>query len=247
VETSKVFLQTLNEMVADPRYLIEAGTLLLGLGVAAFGVLQYRAAQRWKVSEFVASEMRLLFDDPGSQVVCKLLDWELANVVVEDICHGGVKISMNVSRDMAIRSLAVDKKRAKAFGATDDQVADFREVLSFPDDLEILRGLFDSLFTRLERCNSYIDRRSRLFNASRLRPYILYHLKIINRDDTFGRAMRGFLEAYEYPGVINLVAKVTGEPWRKIYSGLPQTATCRETWLGKMSALLKFREPARPL
>jgi hypothetical protein len=49
---------------------------LVGAAVAfVIGVLQYRIGQRWKRAEWVAQEMKGLFDDPLVKSALFMIDW----------------------------------------------------------------------------------------------------------------------------------------------------------------------------
>jgi len=192
--------------------IVETVTLLLGIGVAGFGFLQYRESQRWKVSEFVAAEMRQLLDDSGNRAVLKMLDWSNGTVVVDDLHGNGRPLSFKFGRTLVISSLAVDRV-VESSDPPPDGAAASPSNRYFDRDEELVRGLFDEFFADLERLNSYIDVENRLFEAAKLKPYLGYYLRIINRDDPLGGALRRFVETYGYTGTQNLVAEVSGMPW----------------------------------
>ena len=177
----------------------------LTAGVALSGLLQYSKAQRWKVSEFIASEMRILFDDTNRRAVCKMLDWDDGTVVIRHPQHDGACKSFPFSKPLVLSSLraAIDSAGKPVL---------FR----FSKEEQTIRDLFDNFLTALDRCDNYIDERSRLFSADCLRPYLRYYLKIINGNDPYGKSIRNFAEVYEYTGVINLLEQTMGVEWQWI-------------------------------
>lgn len=180
-------------------------TFVVTAAVATFGVFQYVEAQRWKVSEFVSSEMRIMFDNVNVKAVAKMLDWEDGTVVIEHPKHDGDCKSFEFERGLVLQSL-------RAYFEDGPNPA----MLDFSDDEETIRDLFDGFLAALDRCDVYISQHSRLFSPERLRPYLLYYLDIINEEDEYGNAIRNFAEVYDYWGVADLVDKVASKKWRTI-------------------------------
>src|ERR1700730_1892422 len=126
---------------------------LLGAGVAFFvGWTQYRRAQQWKRAEWVAQEMKQLFNDPVVQAVLLMIDWGSRRVVLYP--------EREVESDRSV--WLTDEAISPALMPHDERPD------GFTDQEAVIRAAFDRLLDGLERFNSYV--KTGLVTVEDLRP-----------------------------------------------------------------------------
>lgn len=132
------------------------GLVALGAAVIAFlvGLWQYRRSQEWKRAEWVAQEMRLLFDAPLVKAALMMLDWDQRQIPLPDPDTGEF-IPVWVDDDTVAKAL-------RAHGSD----------VTFPAPQAAIRDAFDALLDGLERFASYVE--VKLIKQSDLGPYFAY-------------------------------------------------------------------------
>jgi hypothetical protein len=166
---------------------------LLGAGVAfGVGLAQYRTAQAWKRAEFVASETKQFFDDELVATALLLVDYSVIRLDEQ----GQMSSKGHVFDDALLqRALTVHTKFAD-------------EIEKFPPDEMQARTAFDALLTGLERFDQYVS--TELITVGDLKVHLDYWIdKLANPDSDwkpqgFYDAMRNFVVAYQYRGVMRL-------------------------------------------
>lgn len=178
---------------------------LVGASLAfIIGLIQYRRAQTWKRTEWVAQEMDSFFND-----------WRVA-AALRMIDYGERRIELYPSRK---------NESARFVMVRDDDLAKALEHHSirhkgdqgFTDDEATIRDFFDHLLARLERIQSFIQ--TGLLSYRHVRPYLNYWavhiLGAAPGDPKVDRivALRYFVEAYGYSGVQTLFSRIAKAKW----------------------------------
>jgi hypothetical protein len=187
------------------------------VAVFAFVValLQYRAAQRWKKSEFAASQLDRLSTDWRLLLCTQFLDWyDRPFRTPGPYGDGEGKQSFNHNWEKLDRALA--------YGRTDD----------IESEAIIYRDCFSYFFDYLSRINHYIRiGLIRLQDVEDLR-YWLTLIANPNYGPPDRNALKKFLETFEYAGVIELIETRFGLRLQDANSGRyfrPPT-TVRQEW-----------------
>ncbi len=176
--------------------ILDSSTLaLLGVfgGIVAFsvGLWQYHKAQRWKVLEFVANEIKDFEQQPSACNAMLMLDYEGMRIELFPKDDKVVDRYVAVDEALIVQSLVVKQHRA----FTDVEVA--------------IRDIFDEFFGHLERFDQYIE--SGLVGYRDFHPYLRYWLGILTearsglKSQRLVGAVREFLIAFEYDGAIRLL------------------------------------------
>jgi len=177
----------------------------LGTAAAAFvaflaGLVQYRHAQRWKRSEFVAREVKEFKGDPAVRNALLMLDWNERHVEL-----------FPQEPDPAKRSaLVTDELLAHALAPLPDKAA-ARLHDEFKREEVAIRAAFDELFDALERFEYFIQ--AGLVSRREFDPYLRYWIDLLG--DRAGRrkppavvdALWAYIGAYSYSGVQKLLRR----------------------------------------
>ena len=167
---------------------------LLGVigGIVGFsvGLWQYYKAQRWKVLEFVAREVKEFEQQPAVANAMLMLDYEGMDIELFPNAEKTKDRYIAVDEDLIVKALVVRQDR----GFTDVEVA--------------IRDTFDEFFGYLERFDQYIV--SGLVRYKDFHPYLRYWLGILAegrsglKSPQLVTAVGEFLSAFEYRGVLRL-------------------------------------------
>jgi hypothetical protein len=166
--------------------------VLGGLITFAVGLWQYHKAQRWKVLEFVAQEIKQFWDRPLVAKTALMLDYENLPVELFPATSGRQK-EVAVDEALIVDSLLVHQER----GFNEVEVA--------------VRQAFDQFFEQLERFDQYIE--SGLVRYADFHPYLRYWLRILTdphsgvKTERLVSAVREFLTHFEYHGVLRLLGR----------------------------------------
>lgn len=137
--------------------------LPLLLAVAGFGVglWQYHLAQRWKRSEFVASEIKDAFADRSVRVALLLLDWNERHYDLrERDDQDDLKDVVVADADFAA-ALAPHAVRRGGYTHVEERV----------------RVVFDEFLGRLQRFEHFVE--TGLVKPGDLRPYLRYWMDLM--------------------------------------------------------------------
>jgi hypothetical protein len=174
---------------------------LLGATFAfAIGLFQYRKAQRWKRSEWVAKEMKDFFGDPAVKTALQLLDW------------GSRKVQLFPDKvepeQRFVRVSDEDLRKALMYHSDHG---------NFSETEAALRDLFDHFLDRLERINSFVD--AHLLSSDDVRPYLDYwadHVIAAGDGGTYVDRLvqlRRYIRSYRFTGVEALFRKLSKRPF----------------------------------
>jgi len=176
----------------DPDNILKALALLGAAAAFIAGLLQYQRAQQWKRAEWVAQEMRELFDDPLVQAVLLMIDWGERRIpLYPDKAEPERYVSL--TNDEIAQAL-MPHDREKAF--TEREVD--------------IRAAFDRFLDGPERFHSYVE--TKLVTDEDLWPYLHYWAETIFReggseDDRLAR-LRAYMEKYGYGGARALMKRL---------------------------------------
>lgn len=113
----------------------------VGLGGLLCGLYQYWIAQKWKKSEFAASIVEKLVDDPKLALACQMLDYERRKMIYPEEFQ---KITGTIFFEHNWESLRIGL-------ATEDTIYEFDWQQT------LYRDVFDHLFIFLDKVNGYIS------------------------------------------------------------------------------------------
>jgi hypothetical protein len=191
----------------EGREWISAGvTLLVLLG----GLYQYRKAQLWKRSEFVAAQMKAFFSDPEVRKATTMIDWAIRRINLFDTRDEDQSKWPVVSREMQCRALLPhtvlpDRSDGEAATAAESIAGSAPQ---FTLQEAAIRDSYDRLLDGLERFASYIE--TRLVTREDLEPYLGYWIRDIasdGEDETEKRwtfLLFVYIEFYGFSGVQKL-------------------------------------------
>jgi len=167
-------------------------TALIGVSGFGFGMYQYYKAQLWKKSEFAASQLQQLSDNPDLALCCVFLDWEARRIPIPERYQVFVKEdekSFVHNWDNVKRGLALENDEA-----------------NFDWPYVLYRDVFDQFFVYLDRINHYIS--IGLFKVEDVYS-LKYWLDEIESSRYLPKGEKDifikFIESYGYHGVINLM------------------------------------------
>lgn len=189
---------------------------LLGATLAfLIGLFQYRKAQTWKRSEWLAQEMESFFNDPVVVAALRMID------------YGERRIELYPKREAEATRFVLlrDDDVAKAL---EHHSIRHQEDRGFNDDEASIRDAFDHLLARLERIQSFVQ--AGLLKYQDVRPYLNYWATHVisarANDPKVDRIvqLRRFIDSYGYDGVQVLFAKIAKLDWPADQtSGKPQS------------------------
>jgi hypothetical protein len=162
-------------------------------GIVAFsvGLWQYRNAQRWKVLEFVAKEIKEFEQYPAVSNAMMMLDYEGMEIELFPERKEAKQRVVEVREPLIVSSLIVKQQR------------------DFTDRELVIRDTFDEFFGYLERFDQYVE--TGLVAYKDFHPYLRYWLGILAearsglKTEKLVIAVREFLTAFEYSGVLRLL------------------------------------------
>lgn len=142
---------------------IELAKIAAGTIAFAFGLWQYRKAQKWKRLEFVAGEMKIFFDDPATRLAMTMLDWRKK------------AIPLFKHRDAnSIEQVTVDYSLVAEALGTDPE-------LKYDRYKSAIREIFERYLEFLARFEGFIA--AGLVKRKDFTPYLDYWVKLISGND----------------------------------------------------------------
>jgi hypothetical protein len=184
----------------------------LGAALAfVVGLRQYRRADYWKRSEFLAKEMKEFFDAPEVMAALTMIDW------------GVRRVKLSVPSPPNSRGVLIDRKlqcdalrphtMLNAHGSS-DEVSASDAVISdgsfFTPEQAAIRDAYDRFMDGLERFGNYLT--GRLVSVDDLKPYLGYWVTSIadtecDGDDALWSVfLLAYIEFYAFIGVQRLFA-----------------------------------------
>lgn len=167
----------------------------LGGGVA---YLEYRRANRWKRSEFVAAQMEKFFSDPKIAMALTLVDYSRIKLRPDGAPAGRGKQGILFTDEVLCEALRDHREFAN-------------ETECFSDDQTLARAAFDALLSGLDTFDHFIE--TKLVTVNDLRPYLSYWINVLAnpatewKDPRFYQRLQDFICAYGYTGVAKLFAR----------------------------------------
>jgi hypothetical protein len=214
---------------------ISAATLILGVSGAIVAWRSFRRAEDWKQAEFLASQIKQLFDDPQVKNALLMIDWGTRPIRLLDPSgpKGG---EVMVTRELQVQALRPH------------EIVDRREAgdRRFGPEGEAIRDCYDALLNGLERLNAQID--NKLMTRQKLWPYLCYwiediHNSIMNPGDhLWAWMMITYIGYYRYSGVLSLLATFGGpiDHDSPLYKGLLNTKEVKDSPLVQQIEELKW-------
>ncbi|HEX6648794.1 MAG TPA: hypothetical protein VF075_04630 [Pyrinomonadaceae bacterium] len=214
-----------------------ASTLGVGGAIVAFSfaVFQYRRAESWKRTEFIAKEIKDFESDPLIQNALLMIDWGSRRINLFLYSNPTHDQLVKITREVQWKALLPHPiKRQfpdyRTFTATEEQQeSKDNHKKIFTNEEAKIRDTYDALLTRLDRFATFID--SGLISARELKPFIIYWVNAITEnnhpEDTAWRfTLLAYINFYGYSGVKNLLRSygkdisVNGPIWRVLKNSL---------------------------
>ena len=130
---------------------------LVGAAVAFFvGLAQYRKAQQWRRAEWVAQEMKSLFDDQLVQAAFLMIDWGSRRIPLYPLREKDEDRYILLTNEAVATALMDHHDRRDGFTTVEADI----------------RVAFDRALDGLERFHSYVS--TRLVQRKDLAPYLRY-------------------------------------------------------------------------
>ena len=167
---------------------------LLGAAVGfVAGLIQYRKAQRWKRTEWVAQQVKAVLSDPLVDSALKMIDWGGRRILLYPTRQTEAERVEYVSSEEVIEAL---------------QYHEDRRDRPFSDKEAAIRDAFDHLFDGLETIDGYIA--ARLITADDVRPYLDYWADNLlkNSGNPRLRQVVRYIEAYNFVGIRHLLEQL---------------------------------------
>jgi hypothetical protein len=170
---------------------ISFGALIVGALGISIGLYQYWIAQRWKVAEFVAQEVKGFEDDKIIQDAMLILDYEVIKMPLA--IDEGKGEEYRIAHGDLISALRKHKDNEERF-----------------DDKEFaLRMTFDHFLALLGRFNHYIN--ARLVRKHHLDPYLSYWMNALAGkglvEPGAAKAIRAYAKAYGFDDLTQLLTR----------------------------------------
>lgn len=172
---------------------IKCLTTIIALFIAIKAIIEYRRAQKWKKSEFLAKEIKEFLSDKDVRRALLILDW---NVI-----------------DLPLYESEIPENKHRSF-LFDDEIH-LKNALSiipdsrFTDEESIVRKTIDEFLVRLSMIQNYVD--SKLINTNDLKPYLKYWIKLMGDKEKSRKKVEytaklwAFILHFEYDQVIRLM------------------------------------------
>jgi hypothetical protein len=179
-----------------PEDLLKA-IALVGAAIAfAIGLVQYRRAQHWKRTEWVAQEMKKLFSDPIVQAAFMMIDWGSAEILLYPHRKNIEERSVPLTDEAVARALMPHEQRQGNDKFT-------------PVEADI-RAAFDRALDGLERFHSYVA--TGLVKIGDLQPYLKYWAVNLTRDRGAGEErienLLAYMDKYGFDGAHKLLKDI---------------------------------------
>jgi hypothetical protein len=180
----------------SPDDFLKAVALIGAIVAFIVGLLQYRKAQQWKRAEWVAQEMKQLFNDPIVQSVLLMIDWGARRIMLYPEAKTESEKYVWLTDEDISRALMPHEERPEGF--TDQEA--------------IIRAAFDRFLDGLERFHSYVQ--TGLVSVSDVYPYLKYWADNICteplQDGTEDRLiqLKIYMEKYGFRGAYSLLQRI---------------------------------------
>lgn len=193
---------------------------------------QYRRSEQWKVSEFVAKEIKEFESDPSVRNALLMIDWgsRRINLYLEPNPKkdGFIEITRETQwKALLPHSVKSDYTGDQTVIASDSETEGSKKNIGLftPDEAKI-RDTYDIFLDRLERFANFIS--SNLVEANEFKPYLIYWINSITAnnsdklDTAWQYALLTYINYYDYSGVKILFNRFGYDidPDKKLYQRL---------------------------
>jgi hypothetical protein len=178
-------------LLSTSEWIKDLGPTIVSALVFAAALYQYIKAQRWKASEFAASQLAMLWNDERIRFACLALDWRVRTVRVSE-AYGAIAPAPTFVHEVEVmqEALATEAKR-----------------MVFPWPRTYYQDCFDRFFEYLTLLNHYVE--IGLFEASDIIPIRYWtRLLIEPKFATNAAVFTDYCQYYGYHGVEQLATKL---------------------------------------
>jgi hypothetical protein len=180
------------------------------LGAFVIGLRQYRRADYWRRSEFLAREMKEYFADPKVNTALTMIDWGIRKVrLYEDSSAGGAATPAETRVDRKMQCDALRPHTMLSATGASDEVVDTDAVrsagASFTPDEAAIRDCYDRFLDGLERLGNYLS--GDLVSIEDVKAYVEYWIESIadtncDGDDAMWTVcLLAYIDFYAFIGV----------------------------------------------
>jgi len=205
---------------------------LLGAAVAfTIALLQYRRADLWRRSEFVANEMKRFFENQQVRNALLMIDWGARRINIELTEKIKLEDCPRIDRALQISALMPHTVTLE-WAVPQDSIQNLDERLvktrlgSYTLVETLIRDTYDALLDSFDRFEHFVE--AGVVAAGELEPYLRYWIKDITRTDLRGLeaawqlSLLTYIAFYEFSGVQELFQgfghdiRPSGPLWTKL-------------------------------
>jgi hypothetical protein len=204
----------INMRAEDKLALAQLLVSIFGFGGAiaafSFAVFQYRRAERWRRTEFIAKEIKDFESDPTVQNALLMIDWGARRINLFNVPNPKFKNLVKITREVQWKALLPHPLKKKypeyqTFPPSNDisKSKDYHRK-TFTDEEAKIRDTYDVFLTRLDRFANFIM--AGLISPDELRPFIIYWINAITEnkyveDVVWRYTLLTYINFYDYSGV----------------------------------------------
>jgi len=183
-------------MTMDIEEILSAIGAAIALLALIKGVIEYTKAQRWKKAEFLAKEIKELYNDQDVKRAFRIFDWDRTTIPVYS----------NETLFNQAQSIHVDPTILL------DALKHHSDRGNFSPEEQLIRDIMDQLFFKLSLFQGYVD--SELIKPNDVKPYLIYYVRMLadpnsdRRSEKFRKAIAGYIKGYGYLDVQRLFASL---------------------------------------
>lgn len=184
-----------HQITHDADLILKILGLLGGIIVFTIGSSQYKTAQRWKKSEFLAKEMNDFNNNEDVMRAMVMLDWTQAEIFLyEEERLNELKEKTELSFDNKLLEFAF---------------SDHIQIKDFKDEGFVIRQIFDTFFYELGKFQIYLD--NNLIAKQDLEKHVYYWLRILAGQDNKGKSslviksLWNYIDVYQYDNIKKLL------------------------------------------
>jgi hypothetical protein len=157
---------------------LSVGSALGAAIVFLVGLFQYQRGQQWKRAEFLASEIKALFESPKVSTALTMIDWSVRRIKLRALDGQAEEESTVVTLPMQCDALLPhDVLEPRLVPTEDGEVSRDGELRYFSTDEVIIRDCYDALLDGFDRLGAYLE--AGLITVKQLRPHLRYWVEDI--------------------------------------------------------------------
>jgi hypothetical protein len=182
-------MHSLVDFLKDNKDAISSAGTIFAVAVFAFAFFQYRRAESWKKSEFIAKLYKEFVDDPECQRAMWMMDWE----ETRQINFG--------SEDKPLIETCTPEKLASALRKHDE--------IRFTEVEVKIRDTFDRFFMYVEQFERAMQ--NKLVQQNQVYPYFAYWIELLggkrHLSDHVRNSILTYLHLYGFNDVQRFLAR----------------------------------------